>query len=70
MRYYITAYQQGIYVARRLNGEIEENKPFEYKPNGIALNIDNKKVLIQNHNIIPNCIYPDYIIRLYSIFCV
>ena len=20
--------------------------------------------LIQNHNIIPNCIYPDYIIRL------
>jgi len=74
------AYQQGVYVARRLNREINNNKInnneinnndiFEYKSNGIALNIDDSDVLIENHNIIPNGIYPDFIIKLYSIFCI
>lgn len=64
------AYQQGVYVAKRLNGEIEENKSFEYKSNGIALNIDDKQILIEGHNIIPDGIYPDYITHLYSMFCV
>lgn len=65
------AYQQGVYVAKRLNeqnGEID--KSFEYIPNGIALNIDDKKVLVENHNILPNGIYPDFITHLYSMFCV
>jgi len=54
------AYQQGIYVAKHLN--------VEYKPNGISLNLGNKKVLIEDHNIIPNGIYPDIVIKLYSLF--
>ncbi len=60
------AYQQGKYVAERLNN----NKEFKYKPNGIALNLGDKRVLIENHNIIPNGNYPDFIIKLYSFFFV
>jgi NADH dehydrogenase FAD-containing subunit len=60
------AYQQGAYVAKRLNGEI--NKPFEYSHNGISLHLGNKKVLIEGHNILPDNIYPDFIIKLYSLF--
>jgi NADH dehydrogenase FAD-containing subunit len=60
------AYQQGKYVAERLNNDNE----FEYKPNGMALNLGDKKVLIENHKFIPNGIYPDYIIKLYSLFFV
>ena len=64
------AYQQGIYVARRLNRQIDENKSFEYKSNGIALNIDDKQILIEGHNIIPDGIYPDFITHMYSMFCI
>ena len=64
------AFQQGVYVAKRLNNEIEENKSFEYKSNGIALNIDDKQIIVENNNILPDGIYPDYIIKLYSMFCV
>ena len=64
------AYQQGVYVAKCLNGEISKEQPFEYKHNGISLNIGNKKVLVEGHNIIPNGVYPDFIIKLYSIFCI
>jgi NADH dehydrogenase FAD-containing subunit len=60
------AYQQGKYVAERLNN----NKEFKYEPNGIALNLGDKKVLIENHNIVPNGVYPDFIIKLYSLFFV
>ncbi len=60
------AYQQGKYVAERLNN----NKEFKYKPNGIALNLGDKRVLIENHNIVPNGKYPDFIIKLYSFFFV
>ncbi len=60
------AYQQGKYVAERLNN----NKEFKYKPNGIALNLGDKRVLIENHNIVPNGKYPDFIIKLYSFFIV
>jgi NADH dehydrogenase FAD-containing subunit len=56
------AYQQGKYVAERLNN----NKEFMYKHNGLSLNLGDKKVLIENHNIVPNGIYPDFIIKLYS----
>ena len=64
------AYQQGVYVAKRLNGEIPLNKPFEYKSNGIALNIGEKKVLIEGHTIVPDGVYPDIVIKLYSMFCI
>jgi NADH dehydrogenase FAD-containing subunit len=64
------AYQQGAYVAKRLNGDISNNQPFEYKHNGSSLNIGDKKVLIEGHNIIPNGVYPDIIIKLYSLFCI
>jgi NADH dehydrogenase FAD-containing subunit len=62
------AYQQGVYVAKRLNGEIDTE--FNYNHNGTSLNIGNKKVLIENHNIIPDGIYPDIIIKIYSLFCI
>ncbi len=61
------AYMQGAYVAKRLN-KIDNNKPFEYNHNGISLQLGNKKVLIEGHNIIPDSIYPDIIIKLYSMF--
>ncbi len=64
------AYQQGVYVAKRLNGEIEDSKSFEYKHNGIAMNMGEKKVLIEGHNIIPDGVYSDFIIKLYSWFCI
>jgi NADH dehydrogenase FAD-containing subunit len=64
------AYQQGVYVAKRLNGDIPLDLPFEYKPNGMSLNIGDKKILIEDHNIMPNGIYPDIVIKLYSLFFV
>jgi NADH dehydrogenase FAD-containing subunit len=64
------AYQQGVYVARRLNEEIESDKKFEYKSNGIALNIDDKRILIEGHNVIPDGIYPDFITHMYSMFLI
>ncbi len=62
------AYQQGVYVAKRLNGDI--NTEFEYNHNGTAVNIGNKKVLIENHKFLPNGVYPDFIIKLYSLFLI
>jgi NADH dehydrogenase FAD-containing subunit len=65
------AYQQGVYVAKRLNMITNVNDDaFEYKSTGLSLNIDDKRVLIQDHNIIPDGIYPDFIIKLYSVFCI
>ncbi len=60
------AYQQGAYVAKRLNGEIYG--PFKYNHNGISIHLGNKKVLIEGHNILPDNIYPDIVIKLYSLF--
>ncbi len=65
---------QGVYVAKRLNNisynfnKTDIDKPFEYNHNGISLQLGNKKVLIEGHNIIPDAIYPDIIIKLYSMF--
>ena len=72
------AYQQGQYVAQRLNNTIEQNKElelelelgFKFKSNGIALNVGDNKVLIESHPIVPNGVYPDFIIKLYSMFCI
>jgi NADH dehydrogenase FAD-containing subunit len=64
------AYQQGVYVAKRLNKEIGLDEPFEYKSNGIALNVGDKKVLIEGNSIISDGVYPDFIIKLYSMFFV
>lgn len=64
------AYQQGVYIAHRLNGQIDDTKSFEYKSNGIALNIDDKQILVEGHNIIPDGIYPDFITHMYSMFCI
>ena len=68
------AYMQGEYVAKRLNSIYNQhniddlNKPFEYKPNGISLQLGDKKVLIEGHNIIPDAVYPDIMIKIYSAF--
>lgn len=62
------AYQQGVYVAKRLNGDIPLDKPFEYSHNGISLHLGNKKVLIEGHNILPDAVYPDFFIKMYSMF--
>jgi NADH dehydrogenase FAD-containing subunit len=64
------AYQQGAYVAKRLNGDIPIEQPFEYKSNGISLNIGEEKVLIEGHKYVPDGIYPDFLNRLYSMFFV
>jgi NADH dehydrogenase FAD-containing subunit len=64
------AYNQGTYVAKRLNGEISDDVAFNYNPNGISLNIGDKQVIIEGHNIIPDGIYPDIVIKLYSLFCI
>jgi NADH dehydrogenase FAD-containing subunit len=63
------AYQQGVYVAKRLNGTANE-QIFEYKSKGTSLNVGDKQILIQNHDIIPDGIYPDFLIRLYSVLCI
>jgi NADH dehydrogenase FAD-containing subunit len=65
------AYMQGEYVAKRLNstlGSDDLNKPFEYKHNGISLQLGDKKVLIEGHRFIPDAVYPDIILKLYSAF--
>ncbi len=64
------AYQQGAYVAKRLNGDIPSDQEFIYKSNGSSINIGDNKVLIEGHNIIRNGTYPDFIIKLYSLFCI
>ena len=64
------AYQQGVYVAKRLNGEIKETEEFEYKSNGIALNIGDNKVLVEGHSFVKDGVYPNLIIKLYSLFFV
>ena len=64
------AYQQGEYVAKRLNNQISKSEEYKYKSNGISLNIGDNKVMIESHNIIPDGIYPDFIIKLYSMFCI
>jgi len=64
------AYQQGVYVAKRLNGDIPITQDFEYKHNGMALNLGDKKVLIEGHKFVPNGVYPDIILKLYSLFCI
>ncbi len=64
------AYQQGVYVAKRLNGEIHPTEDFEYNHNGVALNLGDEKVLVQGHKFVPNGVYPDFIIKLYSLFCI
>lgn len=64
------AYQQGVYVAKRLNGDIPITQDFEYKHNGMALNLGDKKVLVEGHKFVPNGVYPDIILKLYSLFCI
>ena len=67
------AYQQGVYVAKRLNhfsNNISNDEIFEYKSKGTSLNVGDKQILIQNHAIIPDGIYPDFFIKLYSVFCI
>jgi len=59
------AYQQGVYVAKRLNGTTCD-EPFQYISKGISLNIDDKQILIQDHKFIPDGIYPDIMIKMYS----
>ncbi len=62
------AYQQGAYVAKRLNGDIPLDKSFEYNHNGISLHLGNKQILIEGHKYLPDNVYPDFFIKLYSLF--
>ena len=64
------AYQQGEHIARQLNGEIDKNTKFEFRSNGITLNLPNQRVIVEGHPYIPNCIYPNWMIKLYSLFFV
>jgi NADH dehydrogenase FAD-containing subunit len=64
------AYQQGVYVAKYLNCEIPYNKPFEFVSKGTAINIGDKKVIIEGHPIMWDGVYPDFIMKLYSLFCI
>ncbi len=64
------AYQQGAYVAKKLNGDIPADQPFEYKSNGMSLNIGNGKALIEGNKYVPDGIYPDLAIKMYSLFFV
>jgi len=64
------AYQQGAYVAKYLNGDIPYNKPFEFVSKGSAINIGDKKVIIEGHPILWDGVYPDFIMKLYSLFCI
>jgi NADH dehydrogenase FAD-containing subunit len=64
------AYQQGVYVAKRLNGDIPMTQDFEYKHNGLVLNLGDKKVLVEGHKLVPDGVYPDIILKLYSFFCI
>jgi NADH dehydrogenase FAD-containing subunit len=62
------AYQQGVYVAKKLNGEIPVDEPFVYKPQGIALNVGDNKAIVEGHPYVPDGVYPAFIIKLYSLF--
>ena len=64
------AYQQGAYVAKYLNGDIPYNKPFEFVSKGSAINIGDKKIIIEGHPILWDGVYPDFIMKLYSLFCI
>jgi len=64
------AYQQGVYVAKRLNGDINSEEPFVYKHNGTSVNIGDKKVLIEGHTFLPEGIYPDFFVKFYSMMFV
>ena len=64
------AYQQGVYVAKKLNGQISSEEPFLYKHEGTAINIGDKKVLIENHKYIPDGTYPDFFVKFYSMIFV
>lgn len=60
------AYQQGVYVARQLNGETDEQ--FKYNHHGTAFHMGNKKVLIDGHKYLPDRVYPDFFVKFYSVF--
>ena len=64
------AYQQGVYVAKYLNGDIPYSKPFNFVSKGTAINIGDKKVIIEGHPIMWDGVYPDFIMKLYSLFCI
>jgi NADH dehydrogenase FAD-containing subunit len=64
------AYQQGVYVAKRLNGDISLDEPFVYKHNGTSLNVGDKKVLIEGQNYLPDGLYPDFFVKFYSMMFV
>lgn len=64
------AYQQGAYVAKYINGDIQYNKPFNFVSNGTAINIGDKKVVIEGHHFLYDGVYPDFIMKLYSLFCI
>jgi NADH dehydrogenase FAD-containing subunit len=62
------AYQQGVYVAMKLNGETKD--PFVYSHKGMAVNIGEHQTLIEGHCYLPDGLYPDIVVKLYSLFCV
>jgi NADH dehydrogenase FAD-containing subunit len=64
------AYQQGVYTAKKLNGDIPADQPFIYQSEGIGLNIGDNRVIIEGHPYVPDGVYPSLIIKLYSIFFV
>jgi NADH dehydrogenase FAD-containing subunit len=57
------AYQQGAFIAKKLNGELNENEIFVYKNNGIALYCGNNNHLINKNK--ETIILPSYLVNLY-----
>jgi NADH dehydrogenase FAD-containing subunit len=75
------AYEQGVYIAKRLNGT--ENREFNYVGDslkvgdyynvfskGTAITIGSNRAIIDGHPYIPDGVYPSTILKLYSMFCV
>jgi NADH dehydrogenase FAD-containing subunit len=58
------AYQQGAFIAKKLNNEISDNEPFKFKSNGIALYCGNDKYLIELPNKV-SLIIPKLFVDLY-----
>jgi NADH dehydrogenase FAD-containing subunit len=62
------AYQQGVYVAQKLNGQTGED--FKYVNQGLAIKIGQGKIFVEGHRWLPTGVYPEFLLRVYSFFFV
>ena len=68
------AYDQGKYIAEQLNSTPSApsastwQKPYHPVDKGSALHIGAGKILVGNHRVIPDGVYPSFLLKLYSFF--